>query len=183
MKIYTDKHSGEVLVRNKRDHSSERLEFYLYRKSRSEQVGRIYFQIDQAHSELAVFAVRVTGHSNAATARNPTPGVGRLLMYMACRHAQKRGVRTIRLTADPSAVGFYRQIGLHHPSAPVPRLPGEPFIDGNIQPEWLSAFNRHLIQVRRGGMMVSELRTVLWYIERPTLNQWDEGREERCVIL
>ena len=155
----------------------------LYQKVSTAEIGHIYFKIDAVKSELAVFMVRVNGHSNAATAHNPHRGVGRLLMFMACKNAEKRGIRSIRLSSDPSATGFYRQMGMHHPQASVARFSDEQTIDGRLQADWLNTFGRHFAQVRRGGMMVSQISTVLINIQGPTLQQWEPGSEVNCTVM
>lgn len=184
MKTYTENRSGNVLVRKKETHPMGRYTYSLHSKRSSATIGTIYFEINRVASELAVFRISVSGHTNAATAQNPHPGVGRLLMYMACKHAAKQGIRTIRLTSEPSATGFYRQMGLRHPQARVPQFSGEQSTDGRLQAEWLNTFGRHLAQDRRGGMMVSELATVLHNIEFRTLEQWEEGRTtlSSCIV-
>ena len=188
IKTYKNRFNNTILVRNKETLPDGAITYTLYPQDSSRAVGFIRFNLNRAQSELFVFRINVYGHRNEANAQNRSQGVGRLLMYMACKHAEKRGARTIRLVSERSAIGFYLPMGLHRSQVQsLPHFSGERSVNSSLQTTWLDTFNDHFREIRRGGMMVSELKYVLLNIEGRILLQWEEEHTRRfsspsCVI-
>ncbi|MEL4073366.1 hypothetical protein WKW50_24915 [Ochrobactrum sp. GPK 3] len=152
----TEKNIGRVLFRNIRDRFNETI--------------------------LEIDLLLVNGHFNNPTAKNPHPGVGTLLVYLACQEGLKVGARVLTLYSLLGSVGFYRRIGMHRTGVIV-TYPDMPFIAAQPNPagrpspidrKWLNEFNKHWENTRNGGTMVAEIRTVLGYIEHKIFTQWQE---------
>lgn len=113
------------------------------------RLGRIKFEFLPRSRELEIHSLKVAGHSNMATATNPTPGAGRLLMYLACEAGLAQGALRVELSAVTSALGFYARMGMHRPSPATPPLDLDwHAVDGRLDEEWLSAFDSTVVHTR-----------------------------------
>lgn len=179
MRRFLDRCSGRTLtlhVEPEMVYGKNRMgSFMLVDEQRDDAVGEVSFRICQADSELSIQRIDVFGHSNAADAHNPFPGVGRLLMYLACRHASTMGLSTLRLVAKDSAIGFYTRMGLRADvHRPPPRMPAVQFVGNKLNRAWLDAFDDHFSMSRDIDEMTSEIFAVLSNIEGLVAAQWQE---------
>jgi hypothetical protein len=158
-------------------------------------VAGIGFQMSRDGQELIIKGIQVGNDANRsrATTQNDYPGVGQLMMYLACQSAKRLGARMVRLDSVDAASGFYRRFGMRHPANPgsgglpalshvlfastqsptfsVPRL--TPLaINGRLDSARLNIFNSHIEYTRKGGEMIAEIDTMLFYIGMKVENQW-----------
>ncbi|MEL4073367.1 hypothetical protein WKW50_24920 [Ochrobactrum sp. GPK 3] len=146
-------------------------------------IGFISFRNIQNHANetiLEIDLLLVNGHFNSPTARNPHPGVGTLLIYLACHEGLKLGAHILKLYSLTGPAGFYRRMGMYRTAATfldLPPVAAQPDFVGHpalLNREWLNEFSPHWKETRKGGTMVAEIRTVLGYIENKIFSQWKE---------
>ena len=184
MTTFIERASGKVLTLRRETHSAGLYTYTLIGADTQRNVGQICFRCREATRELTIGTVRVCGHLNEARSRNPNPGVGRLLMYLACRYSFVKGARKIDLHSLQSAAPFYRLMGMHHPVVANPMFGKlERSAHGKLQPAWLKVFEANFSSTRTGGSMLGEIRTVLACIEKKIKTQWEERAHHSSFLV
>lgn len=136
-----------------------------------------FFPNHNAEEILTIDKVKVYGHDNYS-ARNPYPGTGSLLMYLACKEALRRGIRKVSLLADIGSQDFYRKLGMYHEIGfhdVNPNLSGLPQYENHkIGKDWRSKFDKHFGDVRSYGNFEGEIMTVMTLAHKGAMIHWKE---------
>lgn len=169
---YTDRYTGRVLDLHISGNYTDVRVVRLTEAGSNTEVAVMYCSLRPGSDDFKISAIRVIGHRNAATAHNPSRGVGRLMIFVACQIALELGLTRITLTAMQSAAGFYTRMGMHHAVAAQPALPPPAFQDGRLRADWCRDFNTMLSFTRTGGRMVSSIGAVLHNILYEVSAQW-----------
>lgn len=164
--------SGQVLLRKDLTISDSVMLIRLKDARIGTTIGSIRYDILPRVRTLEVLLVTVANHRNDACAHNPNPGVGRLLMRIACENAAASGATRITANALTTAVGFYRRMGMHSWDTPE-QIDGSCFAGGGrLSPAWLETMNTLVARTHAGGRMEAEIATVLRYIGPAVDAQW-----------
>lgn len=135
-------------------------------------LGHLRAAFELAEREIFIHRIWVNGHHNSASARNPNPGVGRLLMFVACQMGLALGATRVSLDSLQSAKGFYTRMGMRAAEESVMALRGHPVHEGKLDPRWLERFDFMFRNTRTGGTMISDIGTLLTNIQGAVCAQW-----------
>ncbi|WOC14724.1 hypothetical protein [Pseudochrobactrum sp. MP213Fo] len=176
--IGSDLKAGEISFTNEFGITKKKIyenEIDLYGSEKDPLQRKVEIQ-DINEETLLVCGINALGMKRNSPEYKLRPGLGRLMMYLACKDGQERGLNFIKLDSVEEAAPFYRRMGMHHRDTQFLDLdPITPSHGGQIErisKDWLSNFSAHYNYARSHDHMFCEIKTVLSLISTETEKQW-----------